>query len=126
MCGWDSPFTRSLDTVTAWLDQRCPALRHPSNSTRFLPRIAKSASTQLMPTMKISLPESRRSFVEEQIAQGRYATTSDYIRDLIRRDQDRRHLRDLLLAGATSKPGPVADDCYFDDLRDTLDATSGA
>ena len=79
-----------------------------------------------MPTMNISLPESRRSFVEEQIARRRYATTSDCIRDLIRREQDRHHLRDLLLADATSEPGPVADDHYVDGLRDTLDATSGA
>ena len=84
-----------------------------------------SPSAQLMPTMSISLPESLRSFVEEQIAQRRYATTSEYIRDLIRRDQDRQHLRGLLLAGAASEPGPVADDRYFDDLRDAVDAASG-
>ena len=78
-----------------------------------------------MPTMNISLPESLRSFVEEQIAQRRYATTSEYVRDLIRRDQDRQHLRGLLLAGAASEPGPVAYDRYFDDLRDGMDAASG-
>ena len=78
-----------------------------------------------MPTRNISLPESLRSFVEEQIAQRRSATTSEYVRDLIRRDQDRQHLRGLLLAGATSKPGPVADDRYFGDLRDGMDAASG-
>jgi antitoxin ParD1/3/4 len=78
-----------------------------------------------MPTMNISLPESLRAFVEEQIAQRRYGTTSEYVRDLIRRDQDRQHLRDLLLAGAASEQGSVADDRYFDDLRDGVDATSG-
>jgi antitoxin ParD1/3/4 len=78
-----------------------------------------------MPTMNISLPESLRAFVEHQIAQRRYGTTSEYVRDLIRRDQDRQHLRDLLLAGATSEQGSVADDRYFDDLRDGVDATSG-
>ena len=82
-------------------------------------------SAQLMPTRNISLPESLRSFVEEQIAQRHYATTSEYVRDLIRRDQDRQHLRGLLLAGAASEPGPVADDRYFDDLRDEVDAASG-
>jgi antitoxin ParD1/3/4 len=78
-----------------------------------------------MPTMNISLPESLRAFVEDQIAQRRYGTTSEYVRDLIRRDQDRQHLRDLLLAGAASERGPVADDRYFDDLRDGVDAASG-
>jgi len=78
-----------------------------------------------MPTMNISLPESLRAFVEQQIAQRRYGTTSEYVRDLIRRDQDRQHLRDLLLDGATSKPGPVADGRYFDDLRGEVDPASG-
>ena len=60
--------------------------------------------------------------MEDQVAQRRYGTTSEYVRDLIRRDQDRQHLRGLLLAGATSEPGPVADDRYFDELRDGVDA----
>lgn len=71
-----------------------------------------------MPTMNISLPESLRSFVDEQIARRRYGTTSEYVRDLIRRDQDRQHLRELLLAGAASDSGPVADARYFEALRD--------
>lgn len=78
-----------------------------------------------MPTMNISLPESLRAFVEEQVSQRRYGTTSEYVRDLIRRDHDRQHLRDLLLAGATSEPGPVADGRYFDELRDDADLTPG-
>ncbi|MEX0659911.1 MAG: type II toxin-antitoxin system ParD family antitoxin [Egibacteraceae bacterium] len=78
-----------------------------------------------MPTMNISLPEALRAFVEDQIAQRRYGTTSEYIRDLIRRDQDRQNLRDLLLAGAASEPGPVAGPEYFDDLRAEVDTTPG-
>ena len=70
--------------------------------------------------MNISLPESLRSFVDEQIARRRYGTTSEYVRDLIRRDQDRQHLRDLLLAGAASGAEPVADTRYFEDLRDEV------
>jgi antitoxin ParD1/3/4 len=73
--------------------------------------------------MNISLPEALRAFVEDQIAQRRYGTTSEYIRDLIRRDQDRQNLRDLLLAGVASEPGPVAGRQYFDDLRDEVDTT---
>ena len=78
-----------------------------------------------MPTMNISLPESLRAFVEEQVSQRRYGTTSEYVRDLIRRDQDRQHLRDLLLAGANSEPDPVADGRYFDERRDEADLTLG-
>ena len=74
-----------------------------------------------MPTMNISLPESMRCYVEEQIAQRRYGTTSEYVRELIRRDQDRQHLRELLLAGAASEHGPVADGAYFERLRGEIE-----
>lgn len=70
-----------------------------------------------MSTMNISLPESLKSFVDEQVDQRGYGTSSEYIRELIRRDQDRVRLRDLLLAGAESPPAAEADDAYFDSLR---------
>ena len=43
-----------------------------------------------MATMNVSLPDAMKLWVEEQAASGRYANTSDYVRDLIRRDQDKR------------------------------------
>jgi antitoxin ParD1/3/4 len=43
-----------------------------------------------MATMNISLPEPLKSFVEAQAKEGRFANVSDYMRDLIRRDQDRQ------------------------------------
>jgi antitoxin ParD1/3/4 len=43
-----------------------------------------------MATMNISLPDQMKSFVEEQTKDGRYSNSSDYVRDLIRRDQERR------------------------------------
>ena len=43
-----------------------------------------------MATMNISLPDSLRSWIEGQLAAGRFASTSDYVRDLVRRDQDYR------------------------------------
>jgi len=76
-----------------------------------------------MPTINILLPEALRTFVEEQIAQRRYGTTSEYISVLIRRDQDRQNLRDLLLAGVASEPGSVARRQYFHDLRAEVDTT---
>ena len=42
-----------------------------------------------MATMNISLPDQMKQWVEEQVATGRYANASDYMRDLIRRDADR-------------------------------------
>lgn len=43
-----------------------------------------------MATMNISLPDRMKSWVEEQANSGRYGNASDYVRDLIRRDQERR------------------------------------
>lgn len=57
-----------------------------------------------MSTMNISLPDSLRSFVDEHVSQRGYGTSSDYVLELIRKDQDRLYLRGLLLAGAASAP----------------------
>jgi antitoxin ParD1/3/4 len=74
-----------------------------------------------MSTMNVSLPDEMRTFVEEQVGEGRYGSSSEYIRALIRRDHDRQHLRKLLLSGAASDPGPVADDAFFAALRRRID-----
>ena len=42
-----------------------------------------------MATMNISLPDPMKDWVEAQTETGRYANASDYVRDLIRRDQER-------------------------------------
>ena len=70
-----------------------------------------------MTTMNISLPDSLKAFVEEQVAKRNHSTTSEYVRELIRRDQDRTRLRALLLQGAVSAPQSPADEGYFDGLR---------
>lgn len=43
-----------------------------------------------MATMNISLPDSMKTWVETQTQGGAYSNSSDFIRDLIRRDQERR------------------------------------
>ena len=43
-----------------------------------------------MATMNISLPDQMKAFAEAQTRDGRYSNVSDYMRDLIRRDQERR------------------------------------
>jgi antitoxin ParD1/3/4 len=70
--------------------------------------------------MNISLPDTLKSFVDEQVNQGCYSTSSEYVRELIRKDQDRSHLRGLLLAGAASAPAAPADPAYFAGLRDRV------
>jgi antitoxin ParD1/3/4 len=73
-----------------------------------------------MGTMNISLPRALKSFVEEQVASRGYGTTSEYVRELIRKDQERQRLRALLLDGAASAPTSAVDDAYFDGLRDRV------
>lgn len=71
--------------------------------------------------MNVSLPESLKAFVDLQVETGGYGTSSEYIRELIRRDQERLRLRGLLLDGARSlraaEPGPE----YFASLRAKID-----
>ena len=42
-----------------------------------------------MATMNVSLPDPMKEWVEAQARTGRYSNASDYVRDLIRRDQER-------------------------------------
>lgn len=73
-----------------------------------------------MSTMNISLPSTLKSFVDEQVSQGAYGTSSEYLRELIRKDKERLQLRSLLLAGAASAPSAVAEAAYFDSLRERV------
>ena len=71
-----------------------------------------------MATMNISLPDALKSFVDEQLASRGYGTASEYVRELIRKDQDRQRLRGLLLGGAASEAKVPADREYFGRLRE--------
>lgn len=71
--------------------------------------------------MNVSIPAELRAFVDEQVGEGGYGSTSEYVRALIRREQDRQHLRSLLLEGASSAAGPTADESYFSSLRALID-----
>ena len=42
-----------------------------------------------MATMNVSLPDPMKDWVDTQISEGQYSSASDYVRDLIRRDQQR-------------------------------------
>ena len=66
-----------------------------------------------MATMNISLPEPMKAWVEQQAQSGRYSNSGDYVRDLIRRDQERSHaLAELssLVAQGLDSGEPVAFD----------------
>lgn len=72
--------------------------------------------------MNISLPDSLKAFVDEQVSQRGFGTSSEYVRELIRRDQDRLQLRNLLIAGASSAPTAPTDQAYFERLRERVRA----
>jgi len=68
-----------------------------------------------MATMNVSLPDRMKDWVEAQAQTGRYANASDYVRDLIRRDQERaarvaelQRLIDEGLASGISDRSPAA------------------
>ncbi|WP_018992634.1 type II toxin-antitoxin system ParD family antitoxin [Aromatoleum evansii] len=73
-----------------------------------------------MSTMNISLPDSLKSFVDEQVSERGFGSSSEYLRELIRKDQGRQRLRGLLLAGAASAQGSPANAAYFEGLRDRV------
>jgi antitoxin ParD1/3/4 len=49
-----------------------------------------------MATMNVSLPDQMKEWVEEQVKTGRYGDRSDYVRDLVRKDQERAEAREKL------------------------------
>jgi antitoxin ParD1/3/4 len=68
--------------------------------------------------MNISLPEELRSFVDSQVSGGDYTSSSEYVRELLRKEKDRVRLRQLLLEGAASPLSEHSwDEGYFDKLR---------
>lgn len=67
--------------------------------------------------MNISLPDPMKAWVEDQARSGRYANSSDYVRDLIRRDRLRREaiveLQTAIDAGLASGPAAPLDRAAF-------------
>jgi len=59
-----------------------------------------------MATMNISLPGKMKIWVEDSVKSGRYANSSDYVRDLIRRDKERdlaiANMQELISQGVES------------------------
>ncbi len=54
-----------------------------------------------MVTMNISVPKPMKDWVQAQIDDGKYATSSDYVRDLIRKDQQDKDKLTALQAAIT-------------------------
>ena len=71
-----------------------------------------------MATMNISLPDGLKAFVDAQVAEHAYGSSSEYLRELIRKQRDVEKLRGLLMDGLNSgQPIPMEAD-FFDKLRE--------
>jgi antitoxin ParD1/3/4 len=78
-------------------------------------------------TMSFALPESLRAYIDDRVETGHYGNTSEYLRDLIRRDQLEQakiRFRALIAEGLASGTGPLVDERYFADLHARAFATT--
>jgi antitoxin ParD1/3/4 len=42
----------------------------------------------VMAQLNVSLPPALKSWIDHRVAEGRYSSASDYVRDLVRKDQE--------------------------------------
>lgn len=82
-----------------------------------------------MATMNVSLPDPMKEWVEAQAGTGRYANASDYVRDLIRKDQERSDkiaaLQRFVDDGLKSGVGERSKDALFAEAVKRADTPRG-
>ncbi len=67
--------------------------------------------------MNISLPDSLKAFVDEQVEKRGYGNSSEYLLELIRKEQDAERVRVLLTKGTTSPAVGLMNKEWLDSLR---------
>lgn len=73
-----------------------------------------------MTTMNISLPDDMKAWIDAQVAARGFMTSSEFIRDLVRREKDIADFRALIQEGLDSGDPIPADDAFFQSLRDRV------
>ena len=75
-----------------------------------------------MTTMNISLPENLKEFVDIRVQDGGYSTSSEYVRELIRKDQTRlgECIAVLVQEALDSGPAVPVDARYWQDKREAF------
>lgn len=68
-------------------------------------------------TMNISLPDDLRAFADAQVSSQSFASSSEYVRELIRRDRENAVVREAVLEGMRSGDGAEMNADYFRTLR---------
>jgi antitoxin ParD1/3/4 len=73
--------------------------------------------TETMATMNVSLPDPMKDWVESRTHDGRFSNASDYVRHLIRKDQERQAViaafQAEIAAGIASGEGRAFDSAAF-------------
>jgi antitoxin ParD1/3/4 len=70
--------------------------------------------------MSFALPEPLREYIDQRVQSGEYGNTSEYLRELIRRDQQHmaaRRLRELIAEGLESGEGRSATDDVISEIH---------
>jgi len=83
----------------------------------------KIQRSQIMKSMNISLPDTMRDYIEEQVAQGGYSSVSEYFRELVRQDQKQRaneRLQTMLLEGLNSGNATEMTAQDWEDIRQAV------
>jgi len=70
-----------------------------------------------MATMNISLPDQMKEWIEQQVATGRYANVSEFVRDLIREDQEQAAAIAELRKTVETADASGISDLTIDDIR---------
>lgn len=69
-----------------------------------------------MAQMNISIPDTLKGWAESRVAEGRYSSTSDYVRDLVRRDQEAEEAKRTLLAAIEEGLASPETDVTIEDI----------
>ena len=85
-----------------------------------------------MATMTVSLPDQMKDWIEALTQNGEYASSSDYVRDLVRRDRERRgqdltleDLRNLVADARAGGISPRTVDDIFAEAKQIVQTRAG-
>lgn len=71
-----------------------------------------------MATMNISLPDELKGFIDAQVSEQGFGTSSEYIRSLVRKELALAKVREMILAGGRSPIVAQMDEAYFESKRE--------
>jgi antitoxin ParD1/3/4 len=79
-----------------------------------------------MATLNISIPDTMKDWINQQISAGQYTSASDYLRDLVRSDQRaKQSIDELLLEGLNSGEPITPGEDYWKNKKNNLKTKMG-